>query len=242
MAQIGGSFNARAVQPQSAPEAWPEGWHKVVIFNSEIVPANDKPQNRMIRLHYRGIEGPMTGRECNENINVWNDNPQAADIAQRTLSSVCHVTGVYDLQDTQQFHNIPMQIRIGQTKSGETVYGNVKAHRDIHGNDPGKTGSGQQAPAPVQYGASTAAPNAAQAPQQYAQPAAAAPAPAQNGQFPVSGPMPMSGAPAAAGWPAGAPAAAPQQPQYAQQPQQQFQPAPQTFTQGPMPGAPPWQK
>lgn len=235
MAQIGGSFNARAVQPQSAPEAWPEGWHKVIIFNSEIVPANDKPQNRMIRLHYRGIEGPMTGRETNENINVWNDNPQAADIAQRTLSSVCHVTGVYDLQDTAQFHNIPMQIRIGHTKSGDTVYGNVKAHRDIHGNDPGKTGAGQQAP------------------QQYAQPAAAAPAPAQNGQFAVSAPMPMSGAPAAAGWPTGAPAAAPQQYQQpapgqtfstgpAQQPQQQFQPAPQTFTQGPMPGAPPWQK
>lgn len=227
MAQIGGMFDARQVQPQTAPEAWPEGWHKVIIFNSEIVAAQENANNKMLRLHYRGIEGPMTGRETNENINLWNTNQQASDIAQRTLSSVCHVTGVYNVTDTVVLHNIPMQIRIGHTKTGETVYGNVKAHRDIHGNDPGKTGV-QPQPAPVQQQVQP------QAPQQYAQPAA----PAPNGQFAVSQPMPMQpapqSAPAAAGWPAGPPA---QQPQYAQQPA-----APQTFAQGALPGAPPWQK
>jgi hypothetical protein len=235
VAQIGGTFSARNVPPQSAPEAWPEGWHKVIIFNSEIVAALDNANNKMLRLHYRGIEGPMTGKETNENINLWNQNQQASEIAQRTLSSVCHVTGVYDVQDSAQLHNIPMQIRIAHTKSGETVYGNVKAHKDIHGNDPGKTGAGQQAPAPAPV---------QQAPQQYAQPAAAAP---QNGQFAVSAPMPMpgapAGAPAPAGWPAGPPAATAPAPQYQQPAQQYAQPAqqaPQTFQQGPMPGAPPW--
>jgi hypothetical protein len=219
---LGGTFDARQVAPNGGGGGLPDGWYKVVISNSEEA---GNENGKGVKLTYTVIEGPLMGQTQNQNLNLWNNNPQARDIAQRELSALCHVTGVFNVSDTLQLHNIPLTIRVGADKTGQ--YQNVKQIRDANGNDPGKTGAVAQ-PAPVQQ------PAQAQ-PQMQQQPAPAYQPPAQpQTQYPVAAPAPMPAA--AAGWPAGPPAAAAP----ANGAFQPAAPAGGGFTQGAIPGNPPW--
>jgi hypothetical protein len=93
---------------------------------------------------------PFAGREQFDNLNLWNQNATAVEIAWKRLSAICHVTGQINLQDTRQLVGIPFQAKIGPQKTNPQ-YSEVKAVKDAQGNDPGKQGAVAPpvAPAPV---------------------------------------------------------------------------------------------
>ena len=57
--------------------------------------------------------GEFEGRTLFDNLNLRNPNATAVEIAQRTLSQICHATGVLQLSDSEQLHFKPMIAVVG---------------------------------------------------------------------------------------------------------------------------------
>jgi hypothetical protein len=117
------------------------------------------------------LEGPLAGRSQFDRLNLFNANDKTVDIANKQLSAYCHVTGVYNIQDTDQLcmqnGGKPFQIFVRQqTKNPE--YTEIYKLAMSDGSPIGGAAKGP-APAPV------APPVAPQAPA--VAPVAAAPGP-----------------------------------------------------------------
>ena len=53
------------------------------------------------------LDGPYKGRKLFDRLNLVNANPVTVEIAQRTLSAICHATGRMQVQDSEELHLIP---------------------------------------------------------------------------------------------------------------------------------------
>lgn len=249
------TFNAQQYTPNfggGGDQLPPAKGYKVVIVDSGKEPSANN-QGGFLWVACTPIEGPLVGRKQTIRFNLHHTNPKVVEIANDQLSALCHVVNVFNMQDTQQLHNIPFMIDVdwqkdnapGQSKGGtDGGYTDVKALYDINGNKPGKsapTNSQPQTYAPPPQGAPPAGvapmgngwvdpnqgqPQQQQAPQQqYAPPQQAAP---QQQYAPPQGQPQQQYAP-----PAEQQQQAPQQ-QYAAPPQQQ----PQGAWNGQQPAAP----
>lgn len=238
-------FDARTVQPAVALTPVPEAWYKVVILKSNIK-STAKGDGGYLELQCNVIEGQYQGRTIYWNLNLFNPSQQAVEIAYKTLSAICHCVGQYQVADQNtpdnvvpMLHNVPLYIWVTIQKGEKGEMNNVRGCKDIHGNDPGKTGQGASMPGQGQgappagfgggapqaptWGAPAGAPAAGgTAPGNWqGQPAAAAP----TGQWSTAAPTGPGGQP----WQAGTntpPNAAPAPGQWGAQP-------------GPAPGAAP---
>lgn len=123
MVQI--QFDANSVKPLGEYEVFPEGWYKAYIKES-AAKETAKKDGQFLQIGFQLIEGDFNGGAVGNNLNLWNKNEKAREIAFRELSSICHVTGVMQLQDTSQLHNIPFWIRLaieeGTLKDDNTGY------------------------------------------------------------------------------------------------------------------------
>ena len=217
------NFNASQYAPLQPQDAMPEGWYSVIIKEVTQVPVQNKnPQfNWMAKFVIQVIEGQFQGREVINNLNLVNESAKAAEIANRELSSISHVTGKYQFQDLRELCNIPFKAFIAireypaKNNPSEMRKGNeITGYKDMMGNDPGKTGATGAQAAGMQQPIPPAAPPMQQPPaQQYAPPAAAPAAGPGPGQWPAPAGAPPAGAPQ---WPP--------QGQQAQPPAQQYAP------------------
>jgi hypothetical protein len=240
-------FNARAIEPSSAPQPLPAGDYKVIIFES-AGEAVSTGKGGMLHLKLRVIEGQYMNRELHYYLNLFHESQTTVEIAQRQLSAICHVTGVFDLQNSQQLHNIPF-IAVVEIQRDNSSYNQIKGVRYLDGSQPGKPGTAAVAatPPPAQPPAQQQGWNAPTAPQVgppqpvYAPPTAAPTAPPPNyGAPPQANP----------GWQQPGQSSAPpaQQPQTWQQPPQAApQAPPANGWQAPASGAPaspkaPWER
>src|SRR3569833_2865954 len=161
-------FDARSVEPSTGGgPIVPEGEFKAVITKSEPTATKDN-NGGMLVLTTTIIEGQYQGKELPYRLNLCNQSQQAVEIAYKQLSAICHVTGVYQIQNTEQLHNIPF-INVVKHRDG---YANIVAVKFADGSSLGKDGA-RQAPAerapisggngsapaaPTPWGASGAAP------------------------------------------------------------------------------------
>lgn len=239
MVPQGWSFDARQHDASNAfgQGTVPEGWYKVTITKSNILPTQDGLSGRL-ELVCSIMEGAMQGRNVFWNLNLWNKSGEAARIAHNQLAALSVVTNQYQVAPvggkdtvTPMLHNIPFYIFVVVGAGNQGPINNVRGLRDINGNEVGKGpgGGAPQQPAPqvgpAGFGAPAPGPAAPPA-QAWGQPAApsqmvapggytpgpAAPAGAPNGGWPGQPPAqaaPANPAPPAAGWqaPGGAPMA-----------------------------------
>jgi len=210
------NFDANQVAPSTGFDPVPEGWYNVAITESEIKPTKTG-DGAYLQLKVSIIDGPQAGKPVFIRLNLKNSNQQAVDIAHGELSAICHATGVFQVSDSSQLHNLPFQIKVIVKKDPQHGESNeVKSYRDASGNEPGRPAQGGQ---PSSF---TPAPTATAAPQQ------AAAAPAFGTTVPTPAPTP---APAPTAAPGGAVASHPntgwtQPAPQAGQPPQQVEPAP----------------
>ena len=145
------NFNATEVAPQDSFENLPLGWYTAMIVESEEVP-NKSSNGTHIAMTFEVVAPQQyTGRKLWLRLNLNNANAQAVEIAQRELSAICHATNILQLQDTQQLHNIPMDIKVGLSKprEGYEQSNEIKGYRAAQGQAQG--GSPQvQAPQQMQ--------------------------------------------------------------------------------------------
>lgn len=190
----------------------------VVIRSSETKETN-KQDGHYLELGVEVIDGPSKGATGAIRLNLWSASAQAQQIAYKQLSAICHVVGVFNIQDTQQLHDRPFRVVVTAQQSEEGKakgYTQVSDVLDIQGNAPGKGNPGQ-----------------AQQPQQqtnYGPPAVVQVQPQPQAYAPAQQPQPQvhqTNQP----WP--------QQPQ--NQPQAQLQPQPQNLPPNTAPSnGPPW--
>jgi len=105
------NFNAANVAPETAMEAVPAGWYKVIIMESEMKPTS-AGTGSYLQVGLKILEGPFVGKKFIDRMNLNNPNPVAVQIAQGRLSAYCHATGVIQCADSMQLHNIPIQVKV----------------------------------------------------------------------------------------------------------------------------------
>ncbi|NCC41567.1 MAG: DUF669 domain-containing protein [Gammaproteobacteria bacterium] len=156
MAFLGGTFDATQVQPSSGYEVLPAGEYKIVIVDS-VMETTKAGNGQFLKLQMSVLDGPHQGATLFDRLNLVNPNQTAMDIAQRTLSAICHAVGMMQIQDSAQLHNRPLIARV-TLKGGDGQYGpsnEIKAYKPI---------GQQQAPTPAPAATTQSAPVANAAP------------------------------------------------------------------------------
>lgn len=199
-------FDATKVDPTQGMRSLPIGKHPVVITASEVK-GTTAGDSGLLALTLDIIDGPAKGQQGIYRLNIYNQSEKAREIAQRQLSALCHVIGVFQVQDSQALHGRPFVIEVALQRDADSAakgYTEIVKVYDINGNEPGKAppiaqpaqqqqaappAAGWGAPPPVAAAppAMPAAPGPAWGAATAAQPAAAPPA---GGWAPAGGGAP----------------------------------------------------
>jgi Protein of unknown function (DUF669). len=158
------NFNASTVPPQENFAPIPAGNYIAVIVDSEIKPTKNN-SGTVAAFTWKVLDGQFAGRKLFGRINIRNANSEAERIGQSQLSALCHAAGVLQLQDTQQLHGRPVQIRV-KVRKDET--GRYEDQNEVTGYAAAPGGTAQMPMStPAQSSgapAQAAAPSAEQAP------------------------------------------------------------------------------
>ena len=120
MARFDTSFDATSVEPTTAYELLPAGKYRAQIVESEMrVTKNGMGQFLWLMLDI--LEGEYKGRKIFDQLNLVNPNPTTVEIAQRTLSAICHATGKMHVSDSEELHLIPMTIAMRSSPPSSAV-------------------------------------------------------------------------------------------------------------------------
>ena len=119
------NFNAADVAPAQLFSTIPAGIYCAHIVQSEM--RSTQSGGHYLWLELDIIDGEFRGRKLWDRLNLVNSNQTAADIAQRTLSAICHATGQMKVQDSEQLHFKPMNITVKVRPAGPDKSG---VHRD----------------------------------------------------------------------------------------------------------------
>lgn len=135
------NFDAATVAPNASFDPLPAGWYNANITASEMKPTKDG-SGAYIQLELTVLDGQFANRKVFDRLNVQNTSQVAQEIAYATLSSICHATGVIQVQDTSQLHGIPMEVKL----SVQAASGDYEASNKVKGYRASSQGGGAPAP------------------------------------------------------------------------------------------------
>ena len=104
-------FDANQVEPQAPLEPVPSGLYTVMIVESDMKPTK-AGDGQYLELVLQIIDGQYKGRKLWDRLNLFSKNQTAVQIAQSTLSAICHAVNVIQLQDSQQLHDKPLSAKV----------------------------------------------------------------------------------------------------------------------------------
>jgi hypothetical protein len=125
MAFLGGTFDANNVEPSAPIEVLPPGKYPAQIVNSEM--RETKTGGQMLWLEMEIVDGTAKGRKLWDRLNLVNSNTQAVEIAQRTLSAICHAAGKLQVSDSEELHFKQMLVTVKVKPAGPDKQG---VHRE----------------------------------------------------------------------------------------------------------------
>ena len=130
-------FNAEAIEPMNDFSPIPTGEYTAVITASDMKDTKSG-SGKYLQLTYQIVDGEYKNRLIFENINLINRNEVAVQIAQKTLSSICHAVGVLHPKDSNELHDKPLMIKVGiRPASGEYGEQNIiKARGPLKSSSP----------------------------------------------------------------------------------------------------------
>ena len=137
----------------------PPGKYSAQIINSEMRVTKDG-MGQYLWLELDVLDGPCKGRKLFDRLNLVNASAQTVEIAQRTLSAICHATGRMQVQDSEELHLIALMADV-QVQPPKNGYGESNKVRYLPLNGGAKPATPQPArtapPAQVQPAAPAAA-------------------------------------------------------------------------------------
>jgi hypothetical protein len=119
MANLGTTFDATGIDPLKPLDVLPPGKYPAQIVSSELRVTKDG-MGQYLWLELDVLDGPYRGRKLFDRLNLVNANPQTVEIAQRTLSAICHATGRLQVQDSEELHLTPFiaDVQVQPPKNG----------------------------------------------------------------------------------------------------------------------------
>lgn len=141
MVQLAQAFDARLVRP-SDPDGlggFPVGNHPVVIKKTEMKANSKEGTGHHAELTLMCYDGPAKGSTAPYRLNLYHTSSQEATrIAYEQLSALCHVTGVYSVQELDNLIDKPFIAVVEQ--QADTKYTQIRGVLDINGDKPGQPG------------------------------------------------------------------------------------------------------
>ena len=164
MASLSGLYSPED-QP-STREVIPAGEYKAAIISSDAKKTKSG-DGEYHEFEHQIIEGEYAGKTIFARLNLQNKNPKAVEIARSDLAQIRIATGKLNPRDGQDFHNIPILIRVhylpaDPSKNREKPQNEIKGWKSISG----ATAQATQAPAPYAPQAQFIPPQAQAAAQQ----------------------------------------------------------------------------
>ena len=145
------TYDAASVEPNAPLEALPPGDYRVQILQSEMR-VTKAGTGQILWLDMEVLEGPLKGRHLYDQLNLINPNPTAEEIAQRTLSAICHAVGKLQVADSEELHFQPLLVRVAVKPNG---------YNEVMGYKPTKQAAAAGTPVPAANGPTPAPPTAA---------------------------------------------------------------------------------
>ncbi len=112
MADLGSTYDATGGEMMGERGALPAGEYVAALVKSDRVPAKANPRNEYVSCEFEVQDGQHQGRRFWTMLNLWNDNSQAVEIAQRELNSIMHACGKIRVRQTDELHGIPMRVKL----------------------------------------------------------------------------------------------------------------------------------
>lgn len=133
-----GEFDASTVEPRGDFELIPPGDYVAQIVKSDLQPTRSG-NGQALKLELDILEGPYRGRKLFDNLNIVHQNPQAQEIAQRTLSAICHAVGKLQVRDSEELHLKPMKVKVKvqPPKDQYEAQNRISSYASLSGQKPG---------------------------------------------------------------------------------------------------------
>ena len=149
MASLNGTFDATGVAPAQPMDPLPAGKYRAHIIESELLPTRSG-DGQYLKLVLEVLDGPYARRKLWDQLNLVNASTQTMEIAQRTLSAICHAVGQMQVADSEQLHFKPMLVSVKYEPAGTDKHGVFhQARNKINGYAAERATSGlASAPAP----------------------------------------------------------------------------------------------
>lgn len=134
------AFNARAVEPAQPRDNTlvPNNWYRAWIIESDIAP-NSKGTGKNMTFTWEIVEGDYAKRRVWDSLSIENPSAEAVKFAEKTLSAICHATGVLDMQNTGQLHGEVCMIKVGVEKGKGDFPDKNKIYGYLPDGDPKAT-------------------------------------------------------------------------------------------------------
>jgi hypothetical protein len=138
MASLNGTFDATEVAPAVPLDVLPPGKYLTHLIESEMLPTK-AGDGQFLKLVFEVLEGPSARRKIFDQLNLVNRNDQTVEIAQRTLSAICHAVGQVHVSDSEQLHFKPLIVTLKVEPAGPDKFG---VHREARNKVGGYSAAG----------------------------------------------------------------------------------------------------
>lgn len=134
MARLGGTFDASQVEPNQPFDVIPAGKYKVQVVASDMRSTKDGA-GQYLWLELEILEGEFAQRKLWDRLNLANSNQQAVDIAQRSLSALCHAAGKLAISDSEELHFVPViaSVRVRPPRDNYDASNEIRGYAPIDG-------------------------------------------------------------------------------------------------------------
>ncbi len=120
MAKLPGAFNANEHDKMGDFSPIPAGEYLAQITKSELADTKAKT-GKFLKLEFTIMQGEQKNKKVWARLNIVNPNPQAVEIAQKELATICAAVGLARITDSDELHMKPMMIKVA-IKPGEGQY------------------------------------------------------------------------------------------------------------------------
>lgn len=123
-------FDSTNIEPSAPLDPVPAGKYPCRITASEIK-VTKNGAGRYLQLTLDIADGEYKNRKLFDRLNLWNSNVQAQEIAQKTLSAICHAVGILKVRNHEELRGKALLVKA--TTRNDPQYGESN---EVKGYEP----------------------------------------------------------------------------------------------------------
>lgn len=136
MASLNG-FDASSIEPDDTYDPLPAGRYEVVVVSSALRPTREGT-GEYLKIEMQVVSGEHKNRRLWDHLTLKHTNPLAVDIGRRRLAALCRAVSVPRPNDTDELHDIPLEVTVGIKRRSDTgdLTNSIKKYASLDGTPP----------------------------------------------------------------------------------------------------------